>query len=235
MGRSCVTCPLKIIYIMKSSIFFILLLFCVSFSYCQEANKVKSELNFGISLSQPDVRPVFNIQPKDKPWFEYDIFLNFNKRVLERNRFKLFVGIGYLLNIDIVTRSFLLIHDGMILDINLKTQSYFKSNIHLPIEMRYNLTNKESNNFVFTLSAINNITAHKFIKFTTGGKFSNIKFEAAETELYTGVRYEMGNWGYYLQYRLINVQYKDDALDNDSKDVDYFNPIKFRIGINKMF
>jgi hypothetical protein len=165
--------------------------------------------------------------------FEYDIFLNFNRGVLGRDRIKLFVGIGYLLNINKVTRSFVLIYDGMFLEPNLETQSYFKSNIHLPIEMRYNLTNKKLNNFVFTLSAINNITAHKFIKSTTGGNYSNFKFEAAETELYTGIRYENGNCGYYIQYRLINVQYRDDALDNAGKELDYYNPVKFKMGVSK--
>lgn len=192
-----------------------------------------SELQFGIGLSQPDVRPIIILLTKNKPWFEYDIFLNYNRKLIGKDRFKLFGGIGYLLNYKVRLPINILTNDG-ILDVNVKNMSYYKSNIHLPIELRYNLTNAELNNFIITLSIINNITAYKFLKSTTvSNKYSDFTFEAAETELYTGIRYERGNWGYYLQYRLVNVQYLDDAVAHFDKEVDYYNPVKFRMGVSR--
>ena len=218
---------------MKLSIFILLLLLGVSFAYCQETKMRDSELQFGIGLSQPDVRPIIILLTKNKPWFEYDIFLNYNRKLIGKDRFKLFGGIGYLLNYKVRLPINILTNDG-ILDVNVKNMSYYKSNIHLPIELRYNLTNAELNNFIITLSIINNITAYKFLKSTTvSNKYSDFTFEAAETELYTGIRYERGNWGYYLQYRLVNVQYLDDAVAHFDKEVDYYNPVKFRMGVSR--
>ena len=231
---------------MKSSIFINLLLLCASFSYCQKAKKVKSELNFGIGLSQPDMRLDFlgggwgaaQIRENaiaNRPWFEYDIFLNYNRKVIGNDRFKLFGGMGYLLNINKVK---IPVNNAYFTDpvldpflILITNKRYFKHSLHVPIEGRYHIKNDKMMSFAITIGILNNISILK--KINQGSYLSDFKFEAAETELYTGIRYEKGNWGYYLQYRLINVQYKDDALWNNGKDVDYYNPVKFRMGVSR--
>jgi hypothetical protein len=89
-------------------------------------------------------------------------FLNFNRRVLGRDRIKLFVGIGYLLNINKVKIPLNMeyftepgLDPLLILIFN---KRYFKHNLHFPIEGRYHIKNDKMKSFAITIGILNNIT-----------------------------------------------------------------------------
>lgn len=219
---------------METSIIFLILLLTTSITLCQETNKSNAEFNFGIGLSRSDVRPTDRYTPLNKPLFDYDIFLNYNRRLIEKGNLEFYAGVGYLLNINMVRLPLNNAHFNENREPFLINRTYLKSNIHLPVEFRYSLGDSKLSRFSFTLGIINNLVVHKFARSTSNWNLSAIKIEPSETELHTGIRYEKGNVGYYLQYRLLNQQYKDNALSNSGKDLDYYNPVKFRIGLSKM-
>lgn len=236
-------------HVMKSFYIFCLLLLVTSHVCSQKPKENRSEINIGIGLSQPDMRldflgsdwgakQIIENAFANKPLFEYDIFINYSKKIIGNERLKLYIGVGYLMNLNKVR---IPINNAYFTDPNLDTdlvlrfnRNYLKHNLSFPIEGRLHLKNNKLKNLLVTFGLNHNITVFKQIN-PPNDFLSDFSFEPSETEVYTGLRYEKNDWGYYLQYRLVNIQYKDDALENNGKDVDYFNPIKFRIGMIKMF
>lgn len=112
---------------------------------------------------------------------------------------------------------------------------YLKNSINLPIERRYNIKNSEDRNLNLTVGLNNNISFFKYLS-PNPGHISNIsvfKFEVSEIELFSGLRFEKKKIIYSLQLRLLNMQFKDDALANNGKKIDFYNPLKFRFAIHK--
>jgi hypothetical protein len=229
---------------MKTLIIIIFFILWSYVSYSQENKGKNSDLSFGLGLSQSDRRFDFltnnggwgtraKVAAADKPWLEYDFFINYNRNIIDNKHFKLLLGMGYLININLFRLPVNNTHFNIRNLVGMSNQIYYKHNINIPIDLRYNIIGREQNKLSILLSLNNDITFYKQLKPNLRNIISVSKFSLSDVELYTGLRYDKNNIGYGLQYRIKNLQFRDDALINNKKEIDLYNPVKFRLVISR--
>ncbi len=205
----------------------------------QSINKSKSELNYGIGLSQYDTRldfPLSSIQRmsalNSKSWFEYDFFVNYNYHLINKQKVTLSLGLGYLLIINNFHLPVQNSYFNIGARIGYTNKVYYKNNISIPIEIRYKI-----NNLSLILGINSNVTIFKYLspfnKSIVIGSPYKYLIGLSDIEMYPGLRYDKNDIGYSLQYRLLNFQFKDDAMANNGKEMDMYNPVKFRLTVSK--
>ena len=231
----------------KSKIFTLLFL-TVYCTYLLQAQIVKTnEVILGIGLSQPDIRSDFleqkygfhvvEIARNDRPLFEYDYFISYNKIIYNKQEIHISIGAGYLLNINYFGLPINNSYFGIGAKILLINNQLLKHNFNFPIEGRYKVLAHKNNSVQCIMSLNNNFNIIKQILLDDFANFEGSvrKFSLSDFELNSGLRYETEHFAYSLQFRLLNVQFKDDALANNGKEVDLYNPFKFKINIGRRF
>ena len=225
-------------------IFFLSIAF--SQAYSQDLLKSKSsELSIGIGLSNADRRYNFLIgrfggdilraAKNDNPWFEYDFFLNYSRKILENKKFKVQLGLGYLLNVNLFKLPLNLIYFNDTTEPLWLNEYYYKHNLNLPIEFVYSFKESTSKNLLGILTVNNNFSFYKKSFFGDSSSRSVSKFGLSEVELYGGLKLEKEKYSYALQVRLVNMAMRDDALVNNLKEIDFYNPIKLRMSVSRRF
>jgi hypothetical protein len=209
-------------------------------------NEKSNEFNVGTAISLADKRYDFLKGNSSQEWvkndnsiFEHDIFLNYNKELINKKRYQLFAGLGYLLNINLIK---LRIQNeeftkkgrdaNLILLFN---DTYYKHNIYIPIELRYKLKSSQKFTTNILFSSIADYTFYKTVKPESRRTLSIFKSELSDIEFYSGINFTSQNISYKLDFRFINLQFKDNALANNGKEVDFYNPLKIRFSIGKRF
>ncbi len=225
---------------------FIILAIFFNQAYSQDLLKSKSsELSIGIGLSNADRRYDFLIgrygslitdwAKEDNPWFEYDFFVNYNKKIMEKGKLIFFGGIGYSLNVNLFKLPLNLAYFGDFTEVLWTNQSYYKHNLNLPIELGYVVKESESKSIIGIFLINSNFSFFKKSFITQNFSRSTYKFDLSEVELYGGLKLEKEKYSYALQVRLVNMALRDDALVNNLKEIDFYNPIKLRMAVSRRF
>lgn len=93
--------------------FFLLISFALfsESSTAQMAENAKSEFSYAIGVGLSDRRTDFlisnfgtdiiNIAKSDKSWLEYEFFMTYNKKITNSQKANLYIGIGYVININL--------------------------------------------------------------------------------------------------------------------------------------
>jgi hypothetical protein len=229
-------------------------IFILSFSillYCpllaQNTNSRKNSVGFGFGFSKTDRRTdfydgrigleVLRYIRADNPPFEYDYFINYNRLLLHTRRIDLKVGVGTLIHVNYFKHVVSLIHFDNPSFPLYTNHIYRKYSLSVPLELSLSLFEWRNNHIKASLLSNNNIAIFKSVRVFKDSDFKLTKwfFEPSDFELYTGLGIDFKRIGFRVQYRLYNLAMQDNAIGNDGKKSDTFNPTKFRLSTSVFF
>ena len=202
--------------------------------------KERTSISTGFSLAKADKRTDFLMSMDDvefaknkgRNWLETELFVNMNLSLVQRGRFNIIAGVGLLSNIHTVHYPINLRYFDVYYRITWRNNFYAKTSLYLPTSfIFYVLPDKKlslvsSSNFC--------IAFHKWAHMKDQGNidpFTKWTFEPTGFESFLGIGFEKKDVEYSLNVRVINIMFKDDALINIGKDIDFYNTIKIRLGV----
>ncbi len=216
------------------TLFIIIATFISTTLYCQKLKN--SELQFGIGLSRPDSRIQLRSFKNETPWFEYNFSFTYNFKILSKNKFEIFAGAGYDLNINLfkfIVNTFALAKKGEAIPITgpINTK-YFKHSILIPFEARYWFKENSSNKYGVTLGLVPSITLLRHLENMPDYYETTIKVNPVAMPAYMGIRFETNHTGYFLQCRIINLHQLDNVIDHPESGIRLYNPFQLRFGMS---
>lgn len=198
----------------------------ISLNTSYSMGKVDKRYNFVYDQYPAVVESIINKIDDNTADDEYAIGLGFSWKLKNE------LSIGVNLNYALLVQDFLLPVNGEFF--KQTNRPFFwrnKSNYHImqlsPI-VQYLIIKKTVNAGV-KIQAIGNISFRKVVQ---DGNLSRNKTEYFSNELYPGFFAEYKRFKATLGVRALNMKYRDDAIANNGKNPDWYNPFKVRLSLS---
>ncbi|MBK8388009.1 MAG: hypothetical protein IPL23_01395 [Saprospiraceae bacterium] len=201
----------------------------------------KVSFQVGLSMGKADTKKLYkwgnNTSGIGNIKLESDFYFSINRQLLNKNRFYVQGGIGYLVNMHRVANVINLAYFDLSIEPLWYNSLYIKNNLYLPLDFKYYLSNKRKISIISSNTM--SFTFHKLVKKLNGdGAFNHFKkwtLDPSNLETFIGFGFDRDKFQYFGQIRVFNLMFKDDALSNNGKEIDYYNPLKFRLGMGMKF
>ena len=205
----------------------------------------KNVFLLGSSLGTADSRldfqhPIFIIFPKntierDHDKFEIEFFGMLQRRIIQKSGFTFLLGSGYSLNIYKfglpVSKDYFLtfMHPGL-------NNTYYKHSLIFNTEFHQNVPKIFGKDLELVGSLNPYISFYKAVRLENSGGVISWGLEFSEIEGMIGLNLEISNrLNLLLQGRAFQLSFRDDALANNGKELDFYNPLKLRIALGREF
>ena len=226
---------------MKKSIqAWIIIIICNLFLTGMNGQNFNKSLSIGYSSSLADRRTDFlkgNYDvsvSNDKALLEHDFFINLKRNLWVYDKWLMQGGFGYLVNLNTVA---LPISRDFFKTIWLPylNGKYYKHSASFSLDLNYFVREKQKVRIFLNQSVYSNFSFFKSATEINGSEFIYWALEPSEIELYCGIQMEAKRTVLELQLRQLNLAFRDDALANNGKSFDFYNPLKLRITIGRKF
>ena len=226
---------------MKKSIQCLTILIICNFIFNEiNGQNFSKSLSIGYSSSLADRRTDFlgeDYQKRvrsDNAILEHDFFVNLKRNLWSDEKWLIQGGLGYLIYLNTfglpISRDFF-----KTIWLPHLNEKYYKHSASFSLDLNYFVREKQKVRISLNQSVYSNFSFFKSATEINGSEFIYWALEPSEIELYCGIQMEAKRTVLELQLRQLNLAFRDDALANNGKSFDFYNPLKLRITIGRKF
>lgn len=200
-------------------------------------------LNAGISIAKPDKR-IYNssnsftkgLIANDKSSFLNEFFFNFSMEFRLKREVYLTTGLGASVIFNDVSR---LVDYSYFFPGNLQLKGwingwYFNTSLQPAIGIKKNVLNRGAWKYYVGITDAFSLSLQKSM-YKTGfpiiHRFSRKTIEPFANEVLITLGIQKGRKSYHIDLRAINMKFLDEALENNGKRLDLYNPFKIRLRV----